>query len=64
MGWRTDGAYERTREAEERRWIASLAPRDRLRVRVWQGWRTALLVLVGLATLYGFLLGPHLLPAG
>lgn len=63
MGWRADDAYERTREAEERRWIASLAPRDRLRLRIWQAWRTALLVL-GLAALYGFLLAPYFLPAG
>lgn len=63
MGWRTDDAYERTREAEERLWIASLAPRDRFRLRVWQAWRTALVIL-GLAVLYAMMLGPNFFRAG
>lgn len=62
MGWRTDDAYERAREAEERRWVATLAPRDRLWLRVWQVWRLTLTVL-GLAALYGLLSGAGFLAA-
>ncbi|BDA82483.1 hypothetical protein Sa4125_00250 [Aureimonas sp. SA4125] len=50
MGWRTDDAYEKTRQADHAAWLASLSRQDRLRVLAGEWFRLAALAgFVGFA---------------
>jgi hypothetical protein len=56
MGWRAQDRWDKAREEADRQWIASLSPRERMRVRIWQIAGVGILVCVvaALAITEGF----------